>query len=143
MLATAPTNPKLKRTLDKGLVLLVDDDLETRASASELLADMNFWPITTRNGLEALELLRRGVKPMAVLVDLYMPLMDGEAFCEALDGMPDLDAVPRFLISADRTGERRASRCKATGFLHKPLSGKELEQALAQVRAKNTPDGGR
>lgn len=67
-------------------MLVADDDLETRAATSELLADMSYWPVTTRNGLEELEYLRRGVAPIAMLIDLYLPLMDGAGSAAARPG---------------------------------------------------------
>ena len=124
----------LERKLDKGLVLVIDDDLDTRAAASELLADMNYWPVTMRNGLEALQYLRMGVQPIAILIDLYMPLMDGEAFCEELDKDPRLAQIPRYLISANPGGAQRQKFCGARGFLPKPLAGPVLEGLLDQAR---------
>jgi two-component system, chemotaxis family, sensor histidine kinase and response regulator PixL len=124
----------LERTLDRGLVLVVDDDLDTRAAASELLADMNYWPVTMRNGLEALQYLRMGVEPIALLIDLYMPLMDGEAFCEELDKDPRLARIPRYLISANPDAGQRQKFCGALGFLSKPLLGAALEGVLDQAR---------
>jgi len=123
-------NRARRRALDKGLILVIDDDLETRAAISELLADLDYWPMTTRNGLEALESLRRGVRPAAILVDAYMPLMDGEAFCAACDEDPALARIPRILVSANRDAALRITRCRATAFLSKPIDPKELVRAL-------------
>ena len=130
---------RIKRSMDKGLVLVIDDDLDTRAAASELLADMDYWPVTMRNGLEALEYLRKGVEPVAMLIDLYMPLMDGEAFCEAVDKDPRLARIPRYLISANPDAETRQKFCRVAGFLKKPLDGRLLELTLrgAGPGAKN------
>ncbi|MBL8950710.1 MAG: response regulator [Myxococcaceae bacterium] len=116
--------------MDRGLVLVIDDDLETRAAISELLADLDYWPVTTRNGLEALESLRRGVRPAAILVDAYMPLMDGETFCAACDEDPGLRDIPRILVSANRDAAARVGRCRAVGFLEKPIDAAELVKAL-------------
>ncbi len=120
--------------LDKGLVLVVDDDLETRAAVSELLADLDYWPMTTRNGLEALESLRRGVRPSAILIDAYMPLMDGEAFCSACDEDPRLRDIPRILVSANLEAASRVSRCRARGFLSKPVDAGALVKALEALK---------
>ena len=118
------------RTYEKGAVLVIDDDLDTRAACSELLADLGFWPMTMRNGLEALEYLRLGAKPMAVLVDLYMPLMDGETFCAACDADPRLAKIPRVLMSANPEGQTRSAVCRVQVFLPKPVSSAALEQFL-------------
>lgn len=86
--------------------------------------------MTMRNGLEALEYLRLGGRPAAILVDLHMPLMDGESFCVACDADPRLGKIPRLLISANPEGERRSSVCGARGFLRKPVTEASLYGAL-------------
>ena len=121
---------RANRSYDRGAVLVIDDDLDTRAATSELLADMGYWPMTMRNGLEALEFLRLGGKPAAILIDLHMPLMDGEAFCAACDADPRLGKIPRLLISANPDAERRSSVCGARGFLRKPVTEAMLYRAL-------------
>ncbi len=136
MLVGTGTQAKKKtgRTLDQGLVLIIDDDLETRAASSELVADLDFWPVTMRNGLEALEFLRQGFRPVAILVDLYMPLMDGEAFCDALRDLPALAKTSRILVSADERAVSRVARCGAATFLQKPLKPEQLAEALRRAK---------
>ena len=125
-----PLSDRAPGTYDRGAVLLVDDDLDTRASVSELLSDLGYWPMTMRNGLEALEYLRLGGRPAAMLIDLYMPLMDGEAFCAACDADERLVQIPRILISANPEASRRTAVCRATAFLSKPVSEADLELVL-------------
>ena len=124
--ADSPAN----RTYNKGAVLVIDDDRDTRAAASELLADLGYWPMTMRNGLEALEYLRLGGKPVAILVDLYMPLMDGAAFCAACDADPRLQKIPRILVSAHPKDASSATYKRVATVLPKPLSGAVLEETL-------------
>lgn len=129
--ATAATSDSpASRTYNKGAVLIIDDDRDTRAAASELLADLGYWPMTMRNGLEALEYLRLGGKPVAILVDLYMPLMDGAAFCAACDADPRLKKIPRILISAHPGDSSSATLKRVASVLPKPLSGDVLEETL-------------
>ncbi len=132
-LAPKPSETQPSTTVP--VVLLIDDHLETRASASELLADLGYQPVVARNGLEGLQLLRRGLAPAALLIDLYMPLMDADSFCDALNEEPALTAIPRIIVSADHGAGTawRLSRCRARGFLRKPLDLSELETLLEQV----------
>lgn len=117
------------------VVLLIDDDLETRATSSELLADLGYRPVVARNGLEGLQLLRRGLAAAAIVIDLYMPLMDADSFCDALDEEPPLTSIPRIIMSADHGAGTpfRISRCRAVGFLRKPVEPRALETMLEQV----------
>ena len=115
-------------------MLLVDDDLNSRAAIAELLVDLGHWPVTARNGLEALELMRRGVRPVAVMIDLYMPLMDGESLCRELESNPELRDIPRLLISAAPNARGLADRCGAAALLAKPVDPDALEAALRALK---------
>ncbi|MCL4493136.1 MAG: response regulator, partial [Nitrospirae bacterium] len=57
-------------------VLVIDDDKTVRFTMSEILDNNGFMPIETSNGRQAIELLKKE-RPVAVLLDLKMPGMDG------------------------------------------------------------------
>ena len=59
------------------VVLIADDDSDVRASLEEGLREAGFDPHCVRNGDEALAYLRRNPPPSAILLDLFMPVMDG------------------------------------------------------------------
>src|SRR5688572_27416584 len=128
--ASVKVSRRRRRELDQGLVLVVDDDIDARAAASELLVDLDYWPVTARNGLEALEYLRKGVTPTALIIDLYMPLMDGEALCAACDEDPQLRRIPRIIVSGNDEGPTRVRRCGAIGFLYKPIPAPALQRLI-------------
>jgi CheY-like chemotaxis protein len=116
-------------------ILVIDDDLDTRASLFDLLEDGGYFVVTARNGLEALEMLRGGVRPAAMLIDYYMPLMDGEVFCGECDSSAELAGIPRVIVSANRAVRERAERCRARAFLAKPIREEELFGVLGKVAA--------
>jgi CheY-like chemotaxis protein len=124
---------EMSQVLEQGLVLVADDDLDARAAAAELLVDLDYWPVTARNGLEALELIRRGVRPTAMLIDAYMPLMDGEAFCRECDRDCNWVSIPRVLISGRPDAERRTAACGARAFLGKPIDPEEVFGLLGSL----------
>ena len=57
-------------------VLIVDDDVDTCASVSDILGDLGYRTDTAHNGPEALGLVQRSHYDVALL-DLKMPGMDG------------------------------------------------------------------
>jgi len=57
-------------------VLIVDDDRGIRYSLKRMLQEKG-KTITARNGYEAIELLKMGLSPSLVIVDIVMPGLSG------------------------------------------------------------------
>ena len=70
----------------KPSVLVVDDDASIRETLHELLADAGYVVNEARDGLQALDHLRKAPEPVIVLLDLMMPRMDGAALLGAVAG---------------------------------------------------------
>ena len=70
----------------KPSVLVVDDDASIRETLHELLADAGYVVNEARDGLKALDHLRKAPEPVIVLLDLMMPRMDGAAVLGAVAG---------------------------------------------------------
>jgi CheY-like chemotaxis protein len=101
-------------------VLVADDDRDIRETVRELL-ELEGWPVVTaRNGAEALEAMRR-TRPALVLLDLVMPVMDGEEVCRRCQGDPELADIPLVIVSAAVGREERVRRLGAAGSLEKPV----------------------
>ena len=70
----------------KPSVLVVDDDASIRETVRELLEDAGYTVSEARDGLQAVDQLRKAAGPMVVLLDLMMPRMDGAAVLGAVAG---------------------------------------------------------
>ncbi len=114
-------------------VLVVDDDIDVRAGIAALLQSSGYKATLAANGAEALELLRLGPLPSLILVDLAMPVMDGESFCTACSEDATLAPIPRLIISADAATAVKLTRHEAAGFLGKPLQAGALLDAIEQL----------
>src|SRR5690242_16152953 len=80
-------------------VLLVDDDDDTRATLEELLHDNGYLVASARNGREAQNYLWTQPRPSCMVLDLWMPVMDGWALAaEIRNGR--LPGVPMMVITA-------------------------------------------
>jgi CheY-like chemotaxis protein len=109
----------------KRVILLVEDDLDTLEALTEAIADRGIEVVTAVDGTEALVALRAGLRPVAILLDSWMPNLDGRAVLRELRGDPELTAIPVVWMSAER-GEPPAG----TGRLQKPIALEHLNAVL-------------
>jgi CheY-like chemotaxis protein len=110
--------------LDHPRILVVDDDDELRQMLVATLTAKGYEMTAARNGREALEILKSGVKPDLILMDLCMPEMDGWQLRHLL-GVEHAVAVPIVVMTA---APAQTSDSLAVGeVLAKPFS---LDQLL-------------
>ena len=64
-------------------VLVVDDNPDTRDAIRRLLQIRGHPVVTARDGLEALDYLLSGGTASLIILDLYMPRLDGRLFRDA------------------------------------------------------------
>jgi len=80
-------------------VLIVDDHQEIRLIYSHLLRNAGYQVDCAINGREALAALDRNA-PDLILLDVFMPIMNGAEFLEHLKQDPRHNALPVLLFSA-------------------------------------------
>lgn len=123
-------------------VLVVEDDLDTAASIAQVLEDEGYRVETAADGVEGVRRARE-TQPDLILLDVWMPLLDGFSASEQLNADPLTRDVPiLFLSGADDLMVRvRGAKAGAADFLHKPFSVQELlariEHTLALVEARD------
>ena len=102
-------------------VLIIDDEHAIRESLSSILSDEGFDVLSARDGKEGLALFEKE-KPRVVLLDIWMPEMDGLEVLKLVREM-DHEAVV-IVISGHGTISTAVEAVKigATDFLEKPLS---------------------
>jgi signal transduction histidine kinase/DNA-binding response OmpR family regulator len=125
----------------KGLrVLVVDDNATNRWILEEMVSEWGLRATAVEGGqqaLAAIEQARLDHQPYAlVLVDGYMPEMDGFMLAERINRNPQMGGPTiMMLASAGRRGD--AARCRELGvnaYLTKPIQHHELMQAILSVR---------
>ena len=115
-------------------VLVVDDSDAIRDSLGDLLEDHGYAVTSAENGQLALERLRAGLRPRAILLDLMMPVMDGWEFRRAQVGDPDLKGIPVIVITAfGPPATALASELPGVNMIAKPLSVPALLAALERL----------
>jgi CheY-like chemotaxis protein len=111
------------------LVLVVEDDLDTAEALADLLGLRGYRAVVTRNGQEALDLLRSGGRPCLILLDIMMPVKNGWALREELLADGELATIPVVVVTADMAAIARATSLRIP-LLPKPIDPAKLIAAV-------------
>jgi CheY-like chemotaxis protein len=112
----------------RGSILIVEDDEDIRAAMAEILESEGFEVVVASNGQEGLEVLSQMSAPCLVLLDLMMPVMNGEDFLRHVRKNPAMDSVPVIIVTASG----RTPLPGTQGLLKKPF---EIGDLFATVAA--------
>jgi putative two-component system response regulator len=118
-------------------VVIVDDDEATLKLFSAVIKRvLGEAPIAFSDPRAALAELP-ALRPSLVIVDYFMPDMDGVAFTQALRALPAYDATPIMMLTAhsDLSLGPRALDAGATTFVEKPISIKDFTAQLRRFAA--------
>jgi CheY-like chemotaxis protein len=107
-------------------ILIVDDDDAIREALEDVLSDEGYHVVGMSDGQQALTYLQAEQRPSAMLVDLWMPVMDGWKFLEAVLDDPRFSRIPLIVLTAAR--DQRARDLRVSEVLTKPV---QLQQVLA------------
>jgi two-component system chemotaxis response regulator CheY len=114
-------------------LLIVDDSniMRRRIERSQQFEELQVVG-TAGNGIEALEMFRK-TDPDVVTMDLTMPQMDG---IECISKLVQLKPAVRILVIsalADKATAVEAMERGANGFLNKPFTDRQLNEAIAEL----------
>jgi two-component system chemotaxis response regulator CheY len=117
-------------------VLIVDDSAVMRQMIAKTLRLCGI-PIgeveQAANGLEGLRMLE-GKRFDLILVDINMPLMDGDAMIRRVRGNEETAGVAVIVISTDGSAARiEMMRRQGAGFVQKPFSPEILRDRIVEV----------
>jgi DNA-binding response OmpR family regulator len=114
-------------------ILVVDDDPDIRDSISEIL-DLEGYPVqAAADGAEALRLAEQH-RPALVLLDMWMPVLDGRGFAREFRAKHG-HAASILVMTASRDAAVTASEIGAEGYLAKPFGMNELVGAVRELCA--------
>jgi two-component system chemotaxis response regulator CheY len=112
-------------------ILYAEDDEGQRSMMRLVLKDLNVLLLEAADGLEALSKIERQ-QPDLILLDLFMPRLDGLGLLETIKSNPDINHIPIIVLSAWPTGDNRdrARRAGAADFITKPFEPTQLKKAI-------------
>ncbi len=117
-----------------GKILVIDDELFVRDVAEEALHQLGFETLTASNGLEGVNVFtaHKG-EIIAILLDLSMPEMDGEAFYQRLQKLDA--AMPVIIMSGfhEKDVSLRFDQRDKLLFMQKPFNIARLQEVVQSV----------
>jgi DNA-binding NtrC family response regulator len=118
-------------------ILVVDDELGIRALLSEILSDEGHTVELAENAAQA-RLVRESLRPDLVLLDIWMPDVDGITLLKEWGASAQL-TMPVIMMSGHGTIDTavEATKYGATAFLEKPITLQKLLRAVEQALAKS------
>ncbi|MDE2613771.1 MAG: response regulator [Burkholderiales bacterium] len=119
-------------------ILVVDDELGIRALLSEILTDEGHTVELAENAAQA-RLVRESLRPDLVLLDIWMPDVDGVTLLKEWGAGGQL-TMPVIMMSGHGTIDTavEATRYGASAFLEKPITLQKLLRAVDQALVRPT-----
>ena len=111
--------------VDRSILIVEDDELIRRAM--QMVLEWEGYQVScVSNGLEALDSLRSGQRPALILLDVMMPVLDGQQFRHEQLRDPSLADIPVIVVSAVGFAEV----VSAAYYVRKPFQVQELLDAI-------------
>jgi two-component system chemotaxis response regulator CheY len=120
----------------KKTVLVVDDDMVSRMALGGLLKRIpGFQVVEADDGLQALQMLEQGLRPLVCCSDIRMPGLGGLELMERTRAHPVFSQIPVILISGDsnRDTVHAALSRRPAGYIVKPFEAEETRMTVKRV----------
>ncbi|MBM3760315.1 MAG: response regulator [Acidobacteria bacterium] len=115
-------------------ILIVDDSLSVRRVITKLLERQNWTTSQAKDGIEALEMLRRAERlPDLILMDVEMPRMDGFELTATLRAEAKFAGLPIVMLTS-RSGDKHRTKAFDAGvteYLVKPYQDEQLLRTIS------------
>jgi CheY-like chemotaxis protein len=113
-------------------ILIVEDDAIARAGLDIILTRAGYHPVSVSEGGNAIALVRAGLTPVLILLDMFLPGIDGWKFCKIRQQHPVLAQIPVVIMTGLSTAtDEWAAALGAVALLRKPI---DVERLVSIVR---------
>ena len=120
-------NNSLNNQDKRDLVLVVDDEANSRLLLKTYLSSAGYDVKTARTGEEALKVIKMET-PSTIILDIMLPKLSGYDVCKKLKSSKTTDFIPIILVTALRGVQERVqgTEAGADDFVSKPFNRIEL-----------------
>lgn len=115
-------------------ILAVDDDDKILRVLEALLVPYGYKVIFANNGKEAITIMA-ATKPDLVLLDIFMPIMDGYTTLQRIKSDSAIKDIPVVMVTAiaQELNKKLAISYGAVGYVTKPFKAEELVGAINNI----------
>jgi two-component system, chemotaxis family, chemotaxis protein CheY len=114
-------------------LLVVEDDVDVREALAECLTDAGYQVDSAGDGSAALLYLASHPAPAAILLDLFMPVMDGWEFLKRIRANSQYSTIPVIVLTA--AGEHWGYPVPRSMLLRKPVDAARMLQLIETATA--------
>jgi CheY-like chemotaxis protein len=120
-------------------ILLVEDDPDIREALAWAISRVGGHAVVTaHHGGVALTLLKEGLRPCLILLDLFMPEMDGPTFRQAQLADPALATIPTVVLTALSDAPPMPG---VLAWIPKPIETEQLVAMINEMCPPGPPSG--
>ena len=115
---------------EKKLVLLIEDDADTRLLYTQALKMKGYQVEHASTGEQGLAYLRSAHQPNVILLDLSIPGTDSRDLMKTIRDNPDWKDIKVIVVSGWEDLKTRASEIGADGFMQKPVDLRKFQETV-------------
>jgi len=118
-------------------VVIIDDGKTIRMQVRAMLPKGTFEVLEAQDGIEGLDIIRQE-RPNLILLDFFMPRMNGWEVLEQIQVQQELQTIPLVVMSGrkEEVTEKVPQLFESFEFLEKPFDQKTLIGAIKAAMAK-------
>ncbi|MGL5832066.1 MAG: response regulator [Waterburya sp.] len=131
---TQPTRTAFQLT-ETSTILIVDDSVHVRRYLAGFLERNGYRVEEAKDGQDAVDKLKGGLQPQAVICDVEMPRLDGYGVLSEIKSEPKFVDLPIAMLTSRSSDKHRnlALKLGAAAYFSKPFNELEMLQTLASL----------
>ncbi len=130
-----PANMTDKYVVDKNRIIVIDDCRLTLQIVKDLLEEEGYEICTASSSGDAFSSILAGKKPSLIIIDVNMPLIQGDTMVNVLKRNKETQMIPILYYSSKTAEELHLlmEKTGADGYLTKSSSNAELLEAVRKI----------
>jgi two-component system alkaline phosphatase synthesis response regulator PhoP len=125
--------------MEKQKILIVDDSELVLAMARDALEEAGYEVLSASNGIEANSFIFSKNKPDLIILDVMLPMLDGNKKAKLLREKEFSKQIPILLISSKSEEEliRLTAEAGVDGFIRKPFTSSGIVATVREALVKH------